>query len=56
MKITMDKKWAQRQDPTKEVRVLCVDSGHKDYPVVYLDDEGNPCSTSSEGSYFGGGK
>lgn len=53
--ITMDKKWAQRQDPTKEVRILCVDGPDKDFPVIYLDEFGNSLTTSPTGSYFRNG-
>lgn len=53
MKITMDKKWAQRQDPTKEVRVLCVDSGHSKTPVVYVNGGGFIFATAPEGYYLG---
>lgn len=53
MKITMDKKWAQRKDPTKEVRVLCVDSGHSKSPVVYVDSSGFIFATAPEGYYLG---
>lgn len=52
MKITMDKKWAQRQDPTKEVRVLCVDGPKENFPVIYVDESGNTFTTSPTGSYF----
>jgi hypothetical protein len=50
--ITMDKKWAQRQDPTKEVRILCVDGPDKDFPIIYLDESGNTLTASPTGSYF----
>lgn len=53
MKITMDKKWAQRKDPTKEVRVLCVDSGHSKTPVVYVNGGGFIFATAPEGYYLG---
>lgn len=52
MKITMDKKWAQRNDPTKEVRVLCVDGPKEDFPVIYVDELGDTYTTSPTGSYF----
>lgn len=56
MKITMDKKWAQRADPTKEVRVLCVDSGNAEWPIIYLDDQGTPYSSMIRGSWLGEGE
>jgi hypothetical protein len=52
MKITMDKKWAQRKDPTKEVRVLCVDGGNKDFPVIYLDKFGDANSATINGYFY----
>lgn len=52
MKITMDKKWAQRQDPTKEVRVLCVDGPKENFPVIYVDESGGTYTASPTGSYF----
>lgn len=52
MKITMGKKWAQRKDPTKEVRILCVDGPKENFPVIYVDESGDTFTTSPTGSYF----
>lgn len=50
MKISMDKQYRTRDG--REVRVLCVDRNHQDYPVVALiGDDDDVESFTAEGSY-----
>lgn len=52
MKIEMGKKYKQRNGTP--VRVLCMDSGDKDYPVLAVTPEGRPCSYTTSGEYLVG--
>lgn len=52
MNITMEGKWAYRKEPTKQVRILCVDRPHATHPIVSMGEKGLILHHQKNGWYY----
>lgn len=51
MNITMEGKYAYRKEPTKQVRILCVDVPYESQPVLSMDTDGHVFRHTKEGKW-----